>query len=454
MRLPKFIRMMWLVTLMIGSYAMPSSATPAIQTLTTPGGIKAWLLHSDTLPMVSIDLSFRAGAAFEPKGKEGLAQFTASLLDEGAGPYDATAFKTELEAIGARLSASADGLDISVHLTTLTEHKTRAFELLGLAVREPRFEAEAVERIRSQLLANIKRAEEDPAALASRMLRPTLFGTSAWANDGDGTPETLKAMTVKDMQGWHLANLTRENMIVTVVGDVTAAELATLLDDAVLRLPKGAGRRGAELPPVKVGAPQTVTRTLPVPQGTVMLGWQGVPRDDKDYPALVVMNEIFGGGVLTSRLGLDVREKHGLVYDIRATNRPMLQGQQGGGFYVINLATDAKKVHKALSLVAENIAKMRDEPVTEEEFADAQSYLIGSFPLRLDSNGKLLGMLSLMQSENLGLDYLQRWPERLAAVKFEDIQRLAKRVLTPETMSLIVVGQNEALEAKWPVGVK
>lgn len=449
--MPPLFRILGLAALMIGSFVMPSSATPAIEPITTKGGLKAWLLRSDTLPMLSVDVSFRAGAAFEPKGKEGLAQFTASLLDEGAGPYDATAFKTELEAVGARFGASADGLEISVNLTTLSDQKERAFELMGLALREPRFEAEAVERIRSQLLANIKHMEEDPASMASRMLRPALFGNSPWANDGDGSTATLKALTVRDIQGWHLANLTRENMQITVVGNITAAELAPLLDDALLGLPKGAGRRGAELPAAIVGTPQTVTRTLAVPQGTVLLAWQGVPRDDPDYPALVVMNEIFGGGVLTSRLGLDVREKHGLVYDIRATNRPLLQGKQGGGFYTISLATDAAKVEKALSLVAENIAKMRDEPVTEQEFTDAQSYLIGSFPLRLDSNAKLLGMLSMMQDENLGLDYLQRWPERLAAVTHADIQRVAKRVLTPETMSLIVVGQKQALGATWPV---
>ncbi len=437
----------WIVMIVTGSFAMPAAAAQKIDVVTTKGGLTAWLLRSDSLPMVSIELNFRAGAVLEPAGKAGLAQFTASLLDEGAGPYDATAFKQELEAIGARMGGSADTLDISVNLTTLTEHKTRAFELLGLAVREPRFAPEAVERIRSQLLANLKQMEEDPASLAGRALRPTLFGNQPWANDGEGSAESLTNITVKDLQGWHLANLTRGNMQITVVGDIDAATLAPLLDEALLGLPKGAGRRGAELAVPKVGAPQTVTKTLEVPQGTVLLAWNGVPREDPDYAALAIMNEIFGGGVLTSRLGLDVREKHGLVYGINASNRPLPKG----GFYTINFATDAKKVAKALGLVAENIAKMRDEPVTDTEFADAQSYLIGSFPLRLDSNSKLLNMLSLMQSEGLGLDYLERWPERLAAVQFADIQRVAQRFLTPESMSLIVVGQNEALEAVWPV---
>jgi zinc protease len=438
-----------LLVLLCGSLTPMSlvQAASKIQAFTTPGGLHVWLLPTQNLPMLSIEITFKAGAAFEPAGKEGLAQFTAALLDEGAGPYNATQFKEELEAIGARLGAGSDAQEISVHLTTLKEHQARAFELLGLAVQEPRFAEEAVARIRSQLLANLKRMEEDPAALAQRALLPALFGTQPWANDGDGTATSLMAISQKDIMGWHLANFTRSNLTIAVVGDTDPATLGPLLDAALGRLPQGAGRRGAELPSPHVGAPQTITQTLAVPQGTVLLGWPGLPRTDADYPTLMVMNEIFGGGVLTSRLGQDVREKHGLVYDIRSRNMPL----PGGGYYVLSFATDATKVGKALQLIDENIEKIRTQPVSQQEFEDAKSYLVGSWPLRLDSNAKLLAMMSLMQNEDLGLDYLETWPQRLAAVKYEDIQRVAQRLLLPNTMSLIVVGQKQALEAKWPI---
>ncbi len=438
-----------LMVFVFGSLATMSQphAAAKIQEFTTPGGLKVWFLASRNLPMLSVELNFRAGSAFEPAGKEGLAQFTASLLDEGAGPYQATAFKEELEAIGARFGASADTLNLSLNLTTLTQHQDRAFELLGLAAREPRFDDEALGRIRNQLQANLKHIEEDPAALAGRALRPALFGNQPWANDGDGTAATLAAIGRKDVQAWHLANLTRSNVVISVVGDSDIATLGPLLDSALADLPKGAGRRGAELSKPVVGTPVKVTKTLAVPQGTVLLGWQGMARSHPDYPAMMLMNEIFGGGVLTSRLGLDVREKHGLVYDIRSRNTPL----PGGGYYVLSFATDATKVAKALSLIDENITKIRTVPVSAEEFADAQAFLIDSWPLRLDSNAKLLGMMSLMQSEGLGMDYLETWPKRLAQVKFADIQRMAQQLLTPETMSLIVVGQGEALQARWPL---
>lgn len=429
---------------------MPTHAAAKIQEIKTPGGLTAWLMESRNLPMLSVEVNFRAGAAFEPAGKEGLAQFTASLFDEGAGPYNATEFKEELEAIGARFGGSADTLDIGVHLTTLTQHQDRAFELMGLAVREPQFADEAIERIRSQLEAGLKRMAEDPGATAGRLLRPTLFKNQPWANDGDGSEKSLAGITRKDIMGWHLANLTQKNMTISVVGDISASTLATLLDNALLGLPKGSTRRGAELPTPAVAASQTVTQTLAVPQGTVLLGWKGIARSNPDYATQVVMNEIFGGGVLTSRLGLDVREKHGLVYGISARNHPL----PNGGFFLITFATDAKKVEKALSLVGENIAKMRDEEVTDEEFDQAKGYLVDSWPLRLDSNSKLLNMMSLMQNEGLGADYMETWPTRLAAVKKADIQRVAQSLLTPDTMNLIVVGQNEALKAVWPPKTK
>ena len=434
-----------MAVMMTGMVATVATAATPIQMVKTKGGLTAWLMESHQLPMLSVELNFRAGSAFEPAGKEGLAQFTASLLDEGAGPYDAHAFKDQLEAIGARFGGSSDTMDVSVNLTTLSQHADRAFELMGMAVREPRFDDEAVARVRSQLLANLKRGEEDPATVAWKLLRPRLMGNHPYANDGDGTAATLKAMGRKDLAGWHLANFTRANVQISVVGDISADRLAELLDSALLGLPAGAGRRGAELTPQAASVAAHITRTMPVPQGTVLLARRGLERHDPDFYPFVVMNEIFGGGVLTSRLGLDVREKHGLAYDVRATNRAL----PGGGMYVINLATDNAKVQKALDLVLENLNAMRDTPVTREEFDDAKSYLIGSFPLRLDSNTKLLNMMAMMQGEGLGVDYMDRWPARIAAVTFDDVQRVAKRVLVADDMVLSVVGQGPALKAQW-----
>lgn len=420
-----------------------AAETGNIQEVVTPGGLRAWLIESRVLPMVSIEVSFRGGSIFEPQGKEGLATLTASLLDEGAGPYDAKDFKEELEAIGARFGGSADSTDISVNLTTLAEHKVRAFELMGLAVNEPRFDKDAFKRMQDTLTAAVRRGDEDPGTVAWRIFRPAVYGKHPYANNGEGTVASLGKLTIADAKGWKDQQFSKRNAVISVVGDISAKELAALLDKTLGALPEG-----KEFNHVDNGPSATVAgvthKKMEVPQGTLLMGHLGLPRDDKDYYAMLVMNEILGGGVLTSRLGFDVRETHGLVYDVRSVNSPM---KHNGMFYV-SLATDNTKVEQALGLVRKHLGRIRDEAVSDEEFDDAKAYLVGSFPLRLDSNAKLLNMLSMMQSEGMGKDYMVEWPKKIAAVKREDVQRVAQRLIHPDKMALVIVGDGPALKVK------
>lgn len=414
-----------------------------IQEIKTPKGLTAWLVESHQLPMISVEINFRAGSVFEPAGKEGVAQFTASLLDEGAGPYDASQFKEELEAIGARFGGSADAQDISLNLHTLTDHKERAFELMALALQQPRFDADAVQRMKDSMVAGIHRGDEDPATVAWRVFRPAVYGHHPYANDGEGTLKSVEALSADDAKAWRAKNFSKANMVIAVVGDITPKELAVLLDKVAGDLPAGTVRNSiAEAPKTTVA--KVETKKMEVPQGTVLMGHLGLPRDDKDYFKMLVMNEILGGGVLTSRLGADVREKHGLVYDVRSVNVPM---PHSGMFYV-SLATDNAKVEKALSLVRKHLKQIVEKPVSQQEFDDAKAYLVGSFPLRMDSNAKLLGMLAMMQSEGLGRDYLTTWPKNIQAVTLADVQQVAQRLIHPDKMALVVVGNGSALKAK------
>lgn len=441
-KLKRVLTVMATVTMMMtGGFGV--SAQTNIQEVKTPGGITAWLVESHNLPMVSVEINFRAGSVFEPKGKEGLAYFTASLIDEGAGSYDAEAFKQQLEAIGARFGGGADAQDISINLHTLSEHREKAFGLLALAIRQPRFDAEAVKRMKDGMTASVHKGDEDPSTVAWRLFRPAVYGKHPYANDGEGTLASIKGLKAEDAKNWREKNFTKANMVVAVVGDITPAQLAPLLDEALGGLPQGTSRNS-----VAAGPQATVaavhTHKMDVPQGTVLLGHLGLPRSDGDYFKMLVMNEILGGGVLTSRLGADVREKHGLVYDVRSVNAPM---PHAGMFYV-SLATDNAKVEKALSLVRKHLRQIAAKPVTRQEFDDAKAYLIGSFPLRMDSNTKLLGMLAMMQSEGLGLNYLAEWPKKVEAVTLEDVQQVAKRLIHPDAMTLVVVGNGPALKAR------
>ena len=419
-------------------------ALPHLEMFTTPKGVNVWLMRTTELPMLSVAVEVRGGSAFEPKGQEGLAGLTAGLLDEGAGTLDAKGFKEALEAIGARLGVGADAMDMSVQLTTLTAEAPKAMALLGQAMTTPTFAEADVARVRASMVANLQRGDEDPSTVAWRLFRPRVFGAHPYANGGDGTVASVGALTAADLRQWWTTHATRRNLRVAVVGDVTQAELTRWLDAALGALPEGTGRLEMTTAPTPTGAGHEAFK-MAVPQGTVLLGHVGLARQDPDFYALMVMNQILGADVLTSRLGHDIREVHGLVYNVRSVNSP----QPLGGMFYITLATDNAKVQKALDLAASHLKRIRTEPVRDEEFDDAKAYLLGSFPLRMDSNAKLLGMLGLMQNEGLGEDYLQRWPERIAAVTLADVQRVAQRVLQPDAMQLVVVGDKEALKAQW-----
>lgn len=416
--------------------------TSKIEELTTPKGLTVWLIRAPNLPMVNVELNFRAGSEFEPEAKRGVAQFTAALMDEGAGAYDAREFREELEKIGARYGASTDTQDVSVNLTTLTEHKERAFDLLGLAVMQPRFDTDAVVRMRDALLADIRQGDEEPGQVAWRLFRPAIYGSHPYANSGEGTLETVGSLNAEDARAWH-GRFTKKNLKIAVVGDITPDELAKLLDKALGDLPEGEVRAAVTVAP-SATIPAIMKAEMDVPQGTVLLGHLGMPRTDPDFYAMLVMNEILGGGVMTSRLGADVREKHGLAYGVNSVNAPL---PYNGMFYV-SLATGNDTVAKALELVRKHLRGIREAEVTQEEFDDAKAYLIGSFPLRLDSNAKLMNMLAMMQSEDLAKDYLKDWPQRIGAVTKADILRVAQRLIQPDAMALVIVGQGKALEAQ------
>ena len=417
--------------------------TSKIEDVTTPGGLKAWLIRAPELPMVSVELNFRSGSVYEENGREGLAHFTAALMDEGAGSFDAKAFREELEGIGARFGASTDTQDLSINLTTLREHKERAFELMGLAVREPRFDLDAVDRMRDAMLADIRQGDEEPGTVAWRVFRPAVYGNHPYANSGEGTLDSIGALGADDARAWHAKGFTKANLRIAVVGDITPQELGLLLDKALGGLPEGEARAEIAHGP-DVTVPSILRKQMDVPQGTVLLGHLGIPRSDPDFYAMLVMNEILGGGVLTSRLGADVREKHGLAYGVNSANAPL----PFNGMFYVSLATGNDTVAKALELVRKHLNLIRDEPVTKDEFDDAKAYLVGSFPLRLDSNTKLLNMLAMMQSEGLPKAYLEQWPQKIAKVTREDVQRVAKRVIQPDAMALVVVGNGKALEAQ------
>lgn len=412
-----------------------------VEHVVSPGGIEAYLISEPSIPLLSLSLHFKGGSALDPPGKEGLAYLLSGLLDEGAGELDSQAFRTELEDRAIRLSFDAGRDAFTGQLKTLTEHRRRAFELLGLALTRPRFDPEPVERIRNQVQASLRRQAEDPDYVAGVTWFETAFPDHPYGRPVRGTIESVGAITTDDLRAFVADRLARDNLIVGVAGDITAAELAPLLDVAFGDLP-------ANSVPVELAetAPATIDRPLivrkEVPQSQVLFGQAGLARADPDFYAAYVTNHILGGGGFTSRLTEEVRERRGLAYSVYSYLYPM----DFAPLWLGGLGTANGAVAQAIEVVREQIARMAEGAITQADLDDAKTYLTGSFPLRLTSNDRIAGILVSMQVDDLGIDYLERRNDYIEAVTLEDVRRVARRLYDPDRLLVVVVGDPQGLE--------
>lgn len=422
--------------------SLPARAVEVTE-VTSPGGIKAWLVEEASIPIVSMKVAWRGGASLDPADKAGLAYLASSTMDEGAGELDSKNFQERLSDLAIQLSFDANKDSFSGSLKTLSENTEEAFRLFGLAITGPRFDDEPVERIRGQILASLNRKLSDPNSLAGRAWFELAFGDHPYAQPSEGTIDTMAAITRDDLTAFAKTRLGKDNMQIGVVGDISAKELGVLLDKTFGALPEQAGISAI---PQTEPLPEAAIRIIPqdIPQSVVIFGGQGVKRDDPDYYAAYVLNYILGGGSFQSRLTEEIREKRGLVYSVYSYLYPMkAAGLQMGGF-----GTSNASVKDALDLVEVELLRIREQGVTKEELAAAKTYLNGSFPLSLSSNDSIADILVAMQFSNLPIDYLNDRPALINAVSEEDIKRVAQKLLDPEKLIVVVAGKPENLEAK------
>lgn len=416
-----------------------------IRPVTSPGGIKAWLVRDTSVPIISMSFAFKGGTAFDPAGKEGASRLMAGLLDEGAGPYDGVQFHRKLDDIAARFSMSV-GLDNTVgSLRTLADNRDAAFELLRLALNEPHFDADAVERVRGQLRAIVREEDSDPEHIASRTLVRTMFGDHPYAKEPNGTAQTIAAITADDLRAAKRRLLVRDRLYVAVVGDITAEELGKLLDHAFGTLPTS--ESPIDVPPwPSAGKPapagQVIVVPRDIPQSVVAFAENGIKRDDPDWYTAFVMNYVLGGGGFSSRLTAEVREKRGLAYSLSTGLSPY----RAGGLIYGSVGTANARVAKSIELIRSEWARLAEHGITEQELADAKTYLNGSFALGFDSGSSIASLLLTIQVDDLGIDYLDKRQALIDKVTVADVQRVAKRLIDPANLVFVVVGK--------PVGVQ
>jgi len=418
------------------------AAAIEVERVISPGGIEAWLVRDHSNPIVTVSFAFRGGAGLDPKGKEGLANMVASTLDEGAGDMHSQTVQRTLEDLAIRMRFTAGKDTFRGRLQTLVKNQDTAFRLLHLALTAPRFDKEPVERIRDQILVGLKRDLEDPDSIASLRLFRVLFPDHPYGQPTDGTLDSVKRITAADLKGFASKRLAKDNLMIGVVGDVTADGLKTILDRTFGDLPdKAAAWALPEVKPVAHG--QTVVIEKGVPQSTILFADEGLKRKHPDYYAAYVMNHILGGGSFTSRLYQEVREKRGLVYSVGTSLYPY----DHSALFFASAGTANERVGETLSVFATEWERMASSGVSEEELADAKAFLTGSFPLRFTSSRRIAGILVGMQVSDLGIDYLDKRNGYIEAVTLEDIKRVAQELLRKKNLVTVIVGKPDGVSA-------
>ncbi len=418
--------------------AVGSARAVEVERVVSPAGIEAWLVEDHTNPIVAVQFSFRGGAALDPANKAGLASMTASLLDKGAGEYPPLAFAAQLDDHAIRLGFDAGPDSFGGSLSMLTENLETAQRLLHLALTQPRFDKEAVERVRLQIISGLRRRSEDPDFVARRTLFSHLYPDHPYGRPADGTPETVAAIAADDLKALVDNRLARDNLIVGVTGDITPDQLARFLDDVFAALPAKAKESAvADVSPKADGATLVVKKD--VQQSTILFAQAGIKRDDPDYYIAQVLNHVLGGGSFTARLYNEVREKRGLAYSVYSFLNPLdhsalLMGSAG---------TANARVAETIAVIRSQWAAMAEDGVSKDEMDDAKTFLTGSFPLQFSSSGRIAAILVAMQFENLGIDYLDRRNSLIDAVTLDAVNAMAKRLLSPAMLTFAVVGEPE-----------
>lgn len=362
------------------------------------------------------------------------------LLEEGAGQRDATAFARAVEDLGARLSFDASDDTLSIGFQALSENRDQAADLLAQALREPRFDDTAVERVRSQVQAIIRSEATDPNSIAAKEMAAQAWGDHPYATSINGTAESVAALTRQDLVQAKNRVLARDRVVVGAAGDITPEELGPLLDRILGGLPEKAT---APLPdkvePQLTGGVSVIDWDSP--QTVVSFAGPGLAIDDPDYFAAYVANHILGGGGFSSRLMTEVREKRGLTYGVGTALAPGLFGDTWRGGMAGSNATTAQ----AIDLIRAEYARMAEGGVTEAELTDAKTYLTGEYPLRFDGNSRIASIMAGMQLMGFAPDYIETRNDRVEAVTADDVARVAARMLDPDALRFVLVGRPEGI---------
>lgn len=426
-----------LLCLLLGPDAVALAAMNAQRT-ELPNGLVLVTSEQPALPIVSVRLLIRAGSRYDPGASHGLANLTSRLLTLGTPTRDAMSISGLVEGMGAHFWADCGREQATLNLNILKKDLDTGLALMSEVLTAASFPEMEVNRIKKALMASIRAKQDRPRAIARDAFRAALYPDSFYGRPVEGSEDSVPGLDRNAVAGFHRRYYRPDRTILVVVGDITHEEIAQKLASALAGWNKGDGKPDA---PVALQAPKRAAVKLDrnLVQSNIIMGHEGPLRMNPDHYAIRVMNQILGGGDLTSRLGDGIRNQRGLAYSIYSY---FVAGKNAGRFQLA-MQTRNESAREAIEVAKAELERLRRDGVTAEEIRDAKSYLTGSFALGLDTNDDVADFLGQVEYLGLGLDYADGYPDLIRKVTAEDVLRVARKYLQPEKLLLVVVGNLE-----------
>ena len=393
-----------------------------------------WFAEDHTVPIIAFNISMPAGSAYDPAGKAGLASFAATMMDEGAGNLSSKAFHEAIANRAIGFSARADRDHLVISITTLKEHAPEAMRLLQMALTKPRFEADALARVRTQTIQSLQQDEAEPPRVAGRAFARAFFGGHPYGHSTIGDIKSVSSITTADLKAFARRHWVKHGLKVAVAGDITKPALTKLLADTFLPVP---GNPPPALPNIgRLGRPGVHVTPMPVPQPTAIFGLPGIMRDDPDFIPGYVANYILGGGGFSSRLTDEVRVKRGLTYGVSTS----LTAYSKASVMMGSVATRANALRQTVQVVKDTMATFAKNGPTQQELDDAKTYLTGSFTMAFATNRGTAAQLRTSHRQNLDIGYVARRNSLIQAVTLADVRRVAQRIYDPAKLTVVIAG--------------
>lgn len=419
----------------------PLYAELNIQELTSQNGTKFWLAQEKSIPFVSLEIRFRGGTSMDDNKTRGAVSFMTAMLEEGAGELDAQAFSKARDSIAASFNFDVSRDSLSVSARFLSDTREEAIQLLKQALTTPRFDKEAMERVRKQIISIIASNQKNQNKIAQSKLYELTFPDHIYSSSGLGSTEKITLLNGNDLRQAHKVAITRDRISVSIVGDISEIQAIEMLDELLENLPNS-----SKLLPKRVRANLdlgTVLVDYPSPQSVAFFTFKGISRTDQDFFAAFVMNHILGGGGFNSRLMKKIREERGLTYSVNTS----LAQYDHAELYLGMFQSSNDKISEAIGILKKEIALLANNGVNQEELEEAKKFLIGAYPLRFDGNVRIANILAGMQFMGLDKEYIKLRNVMVSGVTSEDVARVAKRLLSSKEFTLVVVGKPEGLKA-------